>query len=209
MDHLDASTLAALAAASPSAKFVVPVPIVRDVAGAGLDHERILGTQPGASISFGDVTVHPVAALHGVNVSDAYSFGQEMSGGLYRYLGFVIEGGGVCIYHAADTLVYDGLAETLRRMAVDVALLPINGRDYFREARNFVGNMNYREAAQLAVDAEVDMLIPTHYDMFPDNLGYPAHLVDIVQRHHASVSVLVLSRERPVVYTAWRTDDGQ
>lgn len=33
------------------------------------------------------------------------------------------------LYHAGDTLRWDGQAELLRRHRVDVALLPINGRD--------------------------------------------------------------------------------
>jgi hypothetical protein len=39
-----------------------------------------------------------------------------------------------------------------------------------------------------------------HYDTFAQNLGFPAHLVDVVRHHHPSVAVLIPSRDRPVLY---------
>jgi L-ascorbate metabolism protein UlaG (beta-lactamase superfamily) len=134
-------------------------------------------------------------------MADAYGFGRELSGGLYRFLGFVIDDGVVRVYHAGDTIAYDGQAERLRRLGVDVALLPINGRDHFREAAGIVGNLDHREAACLAADARVDVLVPMHYDTFASNRGYPSHLVDFVTREELSVTVLIPTRDRPVLYT--------
>ncbi len=50
------------------------------------------------------------------------------------------------VYHAGDTIAYDDMVERLRALRVDVALLPINGRDHFREAQDVVGNLTPREA---------------------------------------------------------------
>ena len=203
-DHLDLASLPRVARASPDARFVVPRPLVDAVAAAGVPRERLIGAQPDERIRLDGVTLHPVPARHGVGMADAYTFGRELSGGLYRYLGYVLDDGVARVYHAGDTIVYDGQAERLRALRADVALLPINGRDHFREAAGVVGNMDHREAARLADDAGVDVLVPMHYDTFPQNLGFPAHLVDVVRRHHPSVSVLIPSRDRPVLYAKAR-----
>jgi L-ascorbate metabolism protein UlaG (beta-lactamase superfamily) len=137
-------------------------------------------------------------------MADAYTFGRELSGGLYRYLGYVLDDGVARVYHAGDTIPYDGQVERLRALRVDLALLPINGRDHFREAAGIVGNMDHREAARLAADAGVDVLVPMHYDTFTQNLGFPAHLVDVVRREHPSLAVFVPTRDRPILYAKAR-----
>jgi L-ascorbate 6-phosphate lactonase len=203
-DHLDLASLPAIARASPGARIVVPRPLVDAVAAAGVPRDRVIGAQPEERIRFDGVTIHPVPARHGVGMGDAYTFGQELSGGLYRYLGYVLDDGVARVYHSGDTLAYDGMAERLRALRTDVALLPINGRDHFREAAGIVGNMDHREAARLAADAGVDVLVPMHYDTFPQNLGDPGHLVDVVRRDHPSLAVLVPSRDRPILYAKAR-----
>src|SRR5439155_941090 len=90
---------------------------------------------------------------------------------------------------------------SLRELRVDVALLPINGRDHFREGAGIVGNMDHREAAQLATDAGVDVLVPMHYETFATNRGYPAHLVDVVDREGLPLTVVVPTRDRPFVFS--------
>jgi L-ascorbate 6-phosphate lactonase len=199
IDHLDADTLPAMAAASPEARVVVPTPIVSQVTDLGVAPEQVLGVQPEEPVELGAVTVHPLPACHGVDMADAYSFGRELSGGLYRFLGFVVEADGMRVYHAGDTIVYDGMEDWLRRLAPNVMLLPINGRDRYREAQNIVGNMDHREAAELATAVGVDLLIPMHYDMFAINRGFPAHLVDVVQRYYPDLAMMIPNRERPFV----------
>jgi len=203
-DHLDLASLPAIARASPDARFVVPRPLVDAVAAAGLPRGRLIGAQPDERIALDGVTLHPLPARHGVGMQDAYTFGRELSGGLCRYLGYVVDDGVARVYHAGDTIAYDGMTERLRALRVDVALLPINGRDHYREAAGVVGNMDHREAARLAADAGVDLIVPMHYDTFANNLGYPAHLVDLVRRDHPSLAVLIPTRDRPVLYVKAR-----
>ena len=200
-DHLDLASLPAIARASPKARFIVPRPLVDAVAAAGVPRQRIVGAQPDERIRLDGVTLHPLPARHGVGMADAYTFGRELSGGLYRFLGFVVDDGVARVYHAGDTIAYDGQAERLRALNVDVALLPINGRDHYREAAGIVGNLDHREAARLAADAKVDVLVPMHYDAFASNRGYPSHLVDFIGREELPVAVLVPTRDRPVLYT--------
>jgi L-ascorbate metabolism protein UlaG (beta-lactamase superfamily) len=204
VDHFDASSAPAIAAASPGAMFVVPSPIVDMVTEAGVAADRVVGVQPGDDLELAGLRIRPVPAMHGVTMADAYSFGKELSGGLTRFLGFVLDAGGVRLYHAGDTIHFDGMETMLRDLAIDVGMLPINGRDPEREANGIIGTLSEREAAWLGREAALDLLIPMHYDLFARNRGYPAHLVDSVDRDHPGVPVFVPPREHPFVLSARR-----
>jgi L-ascorbate metabolism protein UlaG (beta-lactamase superfamily) len=109
-------------------------------------------------------------------MADAYTFGHEISGGLYRYLGYVIELAGVRVYHAGDTIAYEGMSQRLRDLHVDLALLPINGRSAEREARGLVGNLGPAEAADVAAEAGIPVMVPMHHDTIDGNTGSVAEL---------------------------------
>jgi len=201
VDHLDVPSIDAIAAASPGAVFVVPSPIVDMATEAGVPSDRVVGMQPGGSMEIDGLTVRAVPACHGVTMDDAYGFGESLSGGLVRFLGFVIDLGGVRIYHAGDTIHFDGMEETLAPLGIDVALLPINGRDAERERRGIVGNLDHREAAWLGSRIDAGLLVPMHYDLFARNLGFPGALVEAVGREFPDVPVLVPARDRPFICT--------
>jgi L-ascorbate metabolism protein UlaG (beta-lactamase superfamily) len=109
----------------------------------------------------------------------------------------VVSAGGVRVYHAGDTILFDGLVERLRELRIDLALVPINGRDDEREAQGIVGNMDAHEAARLASDIDADAVVPIHWDMFAGNPGDPAAFVAA-----ARTTVIVPLHVRPFVYTA-------
>jgi L-ascorbate 6-phosphate lactonase len=203
-DHLDLPSWPGLAAASPSARFVVPLPVVDQVTAAGLPRELVTGAVPGEPLAIGAATVTPVKARHGIHVSDAYNFGEESSGGACRYLGYVVSIGGARIYHAGDTIDFPGLAERLAELDVDLALLPINGRDAAREAQDIVGNLDAGEAAGLAARAGVDTAVPMHYDMFAGNPGDPGEFVRLLRRDHPSVAAIVPIPHRAFGYRRMR-----
>ena len=204
VDHFDALSAPSIAEASPSAVFVVPEPIVDMVTEAGVAGDRVAGVQPGETLEVAGMTIRAVPAMHGVTMEDAYGFGEELSGGLVRFLGYVVDVGGVRLYHAGDTIHFPGMEAKLRELSLDLAMLPINGRDPEREARGIVGNLSEREAAWLARAIEVETLVPMHYDLFARNRGYPAMLVESVERDHPGVHVLVPSRDVPFVWTTRR-----
>jgi L-ascorbate 6-phosphate lactonase len=202
-DHFDRPALEA-AARAPGAHFtlVVPRPIVDQAQALGIPPERIVGAQPGDRLQLGGAVIQPVPARHGVDVADAYTFGEELSGGLVRYLGYVVELGGVRAYHAGDCSPYPEQAQIVGRLQPDLALLPINGRDFYRETeRNIVGNMDYREAARLAADLGVSALVPMHWELFPQNRGFPGDLLAYVAEFMPELTVLVLGRGRRVTCT--------
>jgi L-ascorbate metabolism protein UlaG (beta-lactamase superfamily) len=67
-------------------------------------------------------------------------------------------------------MLFDGMVEWLKPHAIDVALLPINGR---ASERRVAGNLWGREAAQLAKDIGAKLVVPCHYDMFGFNTATP------------------------------------
>jgi L-ascorbate 6-phosphate lactonase len=204
-DHLELSTWTRIAATSSRPVFVLPAPIRGQAEDAGVSPARIIGAIPGTTISVGGVTIHPVRARHGVHAADAYDFGEARSGGGSRYLGYVIELGGVRIYHAGDTIPYDGMEETLRALRPHVALLPINGRDYFRERLDIVGNLTPREAADLAAAIGVDLVIPMHYETVPGNMESPGVFVDYLRTTHPELTTCLPGHGRPITYChPWR-----
>jgi L-ascorbate 6-phosphate lactonase len=201
LDHLDEESLPGLAEASPDARFVVPEPLVERLVDLGIPSERVAGARPDRPFELDGLTVHPVPASHGDDLEDGYGFGLEQSDGLYRYLGYVFDLGGVRVYHAGDTIPYTGMEDRLHDLRVDVALLPINGRDAEREGKGIVGNLDEEEAAQLAAAIGADLLVPMHYDMFAWNRGSPERLVELARTRHPELQILVPSRARRFVYT--------
>jgi L-ascorbate 6-phosphate lactonase len=194
LDHLDAPALGALLERDRHTRVVVPAPAVPVAVEAGLPRDRLVAARPGEPVAAGDVTVHPVPALHGVHVADAYTHGLPGDGGLVRYLGYVLETPAGRLYHAGDTLRWPGQAELLADLGVQVALLPINGRDARREARDIVGNLDAGEALALARDAAVATVVPMHYDLMEGNLGDPDELARLAPSRHPGGRVAVLAR---------------
>jgi L-ascorbate 6-phosphate lactonase len=197
-DHLDVDVARAFADAGSAARWVVPEPVVGRLASLGIRRELIEPAQPGRPLTVAGLRVDPLPAHHGVDMTDAYGTGAELSGGPARFLGYVLDLGGTRIYHSGDCIDFPGLAEELARLDVHVVLLPINGRDAEREARGIVGNMSAEEAVDLAARAGAEVLIPMHWDMFEGNPGHPSRAVARVERDHPELAVLVPSRARPI-----------
>ena len=196
-DHLDLPTLLALAALSPTTCFVVPAPLVSLVHSHGIARERVLPAVDGERFDFRAIPVDVVPAEHGRTVDDAYGFGRD-SEGPARFVGYVVEMCGLRIYHSGDTTWWDGLDQLLRSLRIDVALLPINGRDRAREQEGIVGNLDATEAARLAVRSGAKLVVPMHWDAIEGNGGDPAELVAALAREQSTLSVLIPERGRRV-----------
>jgi L-ascorbate metabolism protein UlaG (beta-lactamase superfamily) len=180
-DHLNLKTLLPLAKANPETRFVVPMPLRTVLTGAGIAEDRVLGARAGEALNLGGdnqnstVTVHPIAANHP-------DYGCDINGD-YLYLGYVLKGEGISVYHAGDTWASTRLAETLKGLGpISIALLPVNGTDWERTSRNIIGNMNIQDAVKLAKTISADLTVPTHYDMMPNNSENPAAFADCKYR---------------------------
>lgn len=195
-DHLDLRTWPALSVASPEARFVVPAPLVDRVAASGIDRSRVVGARPAEDIDIGGARVRALPARHGVTTADAYSFGEALSGGQIRFLGYVVEIDGVRVYHSGDTIRYPEQAQILRDLEPDLLLLPVNGRDAEREARGLVGNLEPEEAAELAADVGTRLVVPMHYELMAGNLGDVGRFVAALRAAAPQATAVVLGRHQ-------------
>lgn len=193
-DHLDLETLPQVAGASPQARFVLPGRSARMLAEAGVPSHRMYVPPPWDAVGL-------VAGISVTAVPAAHETVEEEPGLGHRFFCYVIDVEGVRIFHSGDTVVYPALAEWLQAHRVDLGLVAINGRDYFRAQKGIVGNMTYREAADLAALAGFEVTIPLHYDLFDANGEDPGLFVDYVFRRYPERSVLVLGRGAHIIYT--------
>ena len=104
---------------------------------------------------------------------------------------------GTAIYHAGDTIVTDALVAALAPLTIDVALLPVNGRTYYREREGLVGNMGTRDAVALATELGARVLVPIHWDLFEGNTEWPGRVVDDAVQAGAPLHVVTLGRGVP------------
>lgn len=183
-DHLDAETLVPIIRNNPGIRFVIPEANREFVADRiKSDKDFPVGLNDGQSFTIGHFTYRGVPAKHNEIDRDAK--------GNCKYMGYVIEFGPYKIYHSGDTLWFEGMADYLAPFHIDLALLPINGNDPSREV---AGNLNTKEAAQLARAISARMVIPCHYDMFEFNTADPRDFIKEAQSIEQAYTVLSLGQ---------------
>ncbi|MEO8606262.1 MAG: MBL fold metallo-hydrolase [Chloroflexota bacterium] len=164
-DHLDPLTAGPVAKASPNAKFIIPGWCVDMMAEIDVGENRLIVppslkpmTLPGTSLK--------LTAIPSAHYEKEYD---SQKG--YRWFGYLIEWNGVTFYHSGDTIIYKGYLDILRSLpTADVAIIPVNGRDWYRETDvDATGNLLPQEAARLAQDAGWGMVIAGHNDLYPNN----------------------------------------
>lgn len=179
-DHLDAETLIPIIKNNPGIKFIIPEANRQFVC------ERVqipnafpLGLNDGEKIQIDEFTFHGMPAKHNEIERD--------ENGNCKFMGYVIQFGNWSIYHSGDTLWYDELPELLKPFDIDVALLPINGND---PSRGVAGNLNAKEAAQLAKEINAKVVIPCHYNMFTFNTADPQEFAEEAKKINQPYCVL-------------------
>jgi L-ascorbate metabolism protein UlaG (beta-lactamase superfamily) len=191
LDHVDPVALPGIARASPRARFVAPRPIAGRVAELVGGADRVVPAVADQPLRLGPAEVLPVPAAH--EQLDLTDQG-------YPYLGYTLRLGSLAVHHTGDTIPYPGQIERVRAHDVDVLLVPINGRDFYRTSRGTIGNMDYREAGDFAVAIGAGVAIPIHYGMFRGNTVPPGHFVSYLADYHPAQSVHVFGRFGKFVY---------
>ena len=180
IDHIDHPAWQIWASTCPGSKFIFPGLHQMEILADGIPEDRCIGMNDGSSVRIGDIKIHAIAASHEFLDPDPAS-------GLYPCLQYIIEGNGIRIYHAGDTVRYEGMMPKLKNYGpIDAALLPINGRDAERYRRNCIGNMTFQEAADLAGELQPGLVLPGHWDMFADNPGDPDAFVEYLTVKYGS-----------------------
>jgi len=176
-DHLDGGTLLPLLQANPALTVIVPAANVYFAA----DRLQVLppyasGTEAGERLTpihtdADPVTIGPFIFFA---IPSAHESLETDENGDHKFVGYVIEVGGKTIYHSGDCCLYEGLVERLKQWRIDLAILPINGRD---PARGVAGNFTAQEAAELGRGIGAGLVVPCHYEMFEFNTVSPRRFV--------------------------------
>ncbi|MEO8026244.1 MAG: MBL fold metallo-hydrolase [Bryobacteraceae bacterium] len=160
--HMDGATLTAMLAASPRAKVVMPKSAAEHARSLGIPFHRMTTTDSDLRVEFfKDGLYGRVYAVPSAHPELNYT----PIGG-YPQLGYLIRFERWTIYHAGDSVPYEGLAERLKPYNVNVALLPIAGK----------ANFTIQQAAQLAGDIGAAWIVPMHYGTGDDS-RFVAHLL--------------------------------
>jgi L-ascorbate 6-phosphate lactonase len=154
-DHLDPETIRPYRDAGGRGPFLAPPETAEKLAAFGVPHEQIEMMWPNKSVAVGDLTIRATFAIP-LGSDDLTHVG---------YLMFVA--GGPTVYFTGDTAYHDVLAAAVREHKPDVMIAVINPA--FR-------NLSPAEAAHLARQLDPQVVIPCHYDLFPDNLQPPQML---------------------------------
>ncbi len=171
-DHLDPETVAGYRAAGGAGPYLAPAETVEKLQQLGIPPDEIIMTWPNKTHTVGDLSLRATFAV-------------PFAGDDLTHVGFLIgvDGGrsvagsegcsaagsegcsaagseGCCAYLTGDTGYHELLAAAVGPHQPDILLTVINPA--FR-------NMGPAEAARLAKELDVQVAIPCHYDMFPDN----------------------------------------
>lgn len=167
-DHLDGETLTPLLKANPHLTLLVSRANINFAAERlQVPAKRLTSIRVGGeSVNINPFTFYAIPSAHEALEQDEH--------GDHRYIGLILQAGKWTIYHSGDCVQYNGLVEHLKRWEIDIAILPINGRD---PARGVAGNFTAEEAAQLGKQINAGMVIPCHYDMFEFNTVSPQEFV--------------------------------
>lgn len=190
-DHTDPYTLKILAEVNPNATFIVPDFAKDLVASYGVASNNIVGSISYSNIHCKDCEIQPIPAAHEELHQD--------ENGNYMELGYKIIFDDMSVYHGGDCCLYNGLSNYLKN--VDVMMVPINGRSYYKLRNDIIGNMTIEEAVILAKECNADMLIPMHYDLYPVNCVNPASFVDYLYTNNPTQKFHMFVPGERFIYT--------
>jgi len=160
-DHMDPVTITAIQKNSDP-RFIVPQAEVTRSSERGIPSDRM------APINAGD-TIELSEGIQLEAIPSAHEEQEVDDEGNHKYLGYILTYSGLRIYHAGDCIPYPGLPDILKKKKVDIAFLPINGRDEYRLSMGIPGNFTVKEGIELCWYARIPHLVCHHFEMFSFN----------------------------------------
>lgn len=147
-DHLDPETLAGYRAAGGAGPYLAPAETAEKLETLGVPPERILRTWPNKVHTVGDLQIRATFAI-------------PYSSDDLTHVGYLVRvQDGPAVYFTGDTAYHELLALGVRPHRPEILVAVINGA--FR-------NLSPADAGRLAKELDVRIVVPCHYDLFPDN----------------------------------------
>ncbi|MHB1405966.1 MAG: MBL fold metallo-hydrolase [Desulfitobacteriaceae bacterium] len=192
LDHLDPTTIWEISQANEKTRFIVPFYAHKTMERLGISTDRVIYLGANEKRELPELNVRALKGAH-----ETFDYDEHCG---FAYLGFYISIGNFNIFHAGDTVLHDELVRELRKLAIDLAFLPINGREYFKLDRNIRGNMNYKDAADLAAELNVDTVFPCHWGMHYENTESPGNFVNYITERYRYQKFRVMVPGDRIVY---------
>ena len=192
-DHMDGGTLPDLMAANPSCTLLAPAAAQQHLINeVGVARACVRSVNAGQHLELSPgIAVDVIAAAHeDLEFDEA---GNSVS------LGYILDVQGTRLYHSGDCVPYEGLTEALKNLQIDVAMLPVNGRDAARTHSGILGNFHFEEAVSLCCEAGIGAMVPHHFGLFDFNTVDPAVLQGKIDRLETDLQVVVPQMDQALV----------
>ena len=184
LDHTDPATLVPMAVAAPQAVFLAPPEAAEILVSSGISESRIRLADEHWTFLAPELAVRAVPAAHLDIERDA--------NGRLRYCGYLFRIGTALVYHAGDTMPHaDIVSALLTEGELEIAFLPCNERNVYRERAGIIGNMSVREMLAFASELRAKRVAALHWDMFAPNSATPEEIMAVVKHEKPSLTLLV------------------
>ena len=171
IDHMAMETIKGIYSNNPQVKIIVPGVCKEALLAEEITDGNVIEAADEKKINLSDIQVIPFSTAHPVHC--------VREDGKDRNLAYYIMCGCISFLHMGDTYLTEKLIGSLKKYpSPDVLMVPINGKDFYLERQDIIGNMSAREAVKLSKELGVDLTIPMHFDMVKGNTVNPLHFVE-------------------------------
>lgn len=146
---------------------------VDDVKRLDLEENRVTFVRPGDQFTVGDFVIHFIHSDHGLGAPEE--------------VGVIITVDGKNILEVGDTSLHlDWKDEYLSNGPIDVLIAPINGA---------YGNLNEKEATELAKCLHPKITVPSHFGMFPSHGGDSGVFIEHMRKEKMPYKILTMGED--------------
>lgn len=183
-DHLDPETLAPISKNNPNCRCIIPSAAKEEAIKRGVSRNQIILATVKENIKLSeDIKITPIPAAH-----ETFKVNDK---GEHFYLGYLFQFGKIKIYHSGDCVPYDGLIELLKEERIDIALLPINGRDEYRLKNGIAGNFKIHEVLEICKSAAIKYLVVHHFGLFAYNTVKIEDLIQLEKKSNDQLRIII------------------
>ena len=171
-DHMDIDAFDEMSAANKDAAIFGPA-----CCAEFLDSKNARWTKvaPGQALQLGQITINVVDCNHGDDSPDA--------------VGFLVKFDRRAIYFVGDSCFDNKIMQPIARTRPDIVLPPINGA---------YGNLNEKEAAEVAKMCSAKFAIPCHFGLFMEHGGCPRRFAEALAESAPDAQIVVLTPGRGI-----------